>query len=52
MQARESLVDMLECARNGAQNIDLKLAFDIFEHWDHRFTIESSAASIFEMWEF
>jgi len=43
---------MLECARIGAQGLNLKVAFDLFERWDYRFTIESSAASIFEAWEF
>lgn len=42
---------MLECVKNGMKSRDMSIAFDIFEKWDHKFTLDSTAATLFTEWE-
>ena len=51
IQARESLEDMLKCARVGNRGRDLGIAFQILSEWDFRFDLESSGATLFNEWE-
>jgi acyl-homoserine lactone acylase PvdQ len=42
---------MIKCAKIGAKGRDLSTAFAIFEKWDFKFTVDSSAANLFNSWE-
>jgi hypothetical protein len=42
---------MIKCAKVGAKGRDLSTAFAIFEKWDFKFTVDSSAANLFNSWE-
>jgi acyl-homoserine lactone acylase PvdQ len=52
VQARESLDDMIKCVNLGNIGFDIDFALKILKNWDFKFTKDSQAASIFEMWEF
>ena len=51
IQARESLKDMLACVKTGNKGRDLGKAIHLFDDWNFKFDVESSAASLFTVWE-
>jgi len=47
IQAREALPAMLQCVRYGHKGRDLGRAVNLLEQWDHRFSLDSSGATLF-----
>jgi acyl-homoserine lactone acylase PvdQ len=42
---------MLNCVKAGHKGRDLGKAIHIFDNWNFKFDVESSAASLFSVWE-
>lgn len=42
---------MLKCVKSGHKGRDLGKAIQIFDNWNYKFDVESSAASLFASWE-
>ena len=51
IQARESLKDMIECVMSGHKGRDIGRALQILKTWDFRFSLDSTAATLFSAWE-
>jgi acyl-homoserine lactone acylase PvdQ len=42
---------MLDCVKSGHKGRDLGKAIHLFDNWNFKFDVESSAASLFTVWE-
>lgn len=42
---------MIKCVQSGMGSRDLTKALSIFNNWDYKFGLESSAATLFMAWE-